>query len=307
MFLALGVGAWSAAVFHFLTHAFFKSLLFLCAGVIILSLDHETSMFKMGGLRKKLPLVFWTFLIGALAISGVPPTAGFASKGLILYRVWNLPHGGPLLWVGALAGVIITSLYTFRMLFLTFFGESKGEPSRKTGFVMGLSIVVLAVFCFLLAGLNWPGVLGGFPFLTAFLEYGRPPAPHAASTTVEAALEAGAVAIGLVGIFLAWILFYVKPDYLGRMVSSKGGNLLHRFWFSGWGFDWVYNNLFVTPFVQATRKNRKDFIDRFYDGIAQLMEDFHGLLSLTQNGNLRWYAMSILLGAIIFMAVIIFS
>jgi NADH-quinone oxidoreductase subunit L len=308
MFLALGVGAWSSAIFHFLSHAFFKSLLFLCAGVIILALDHETSMFKMGGLRRKLPLVFWTFLIGALATSGIPPTAGFASKDFILSRVWAAPSGGPLLWAGATFGVLLTSLYSFRMLFLTFYGDVRKEPMRKTGLQMGLPLATLAAFCFLVTFLDWPGILGGAPYFSRFLESVLPPVPeHQGSSAVEAALAGISVGAGLLGILAAWLLFVARPHYLERLVSSRAGSLLRRLWFSGWGFDWAYNRLFIQPFLWATRKSRRDIIDRFYDGIAGLMEDIHGLLSLTQNGNLRWYAMSIVIGAIIFLAVAIFS
>ncbi len=308
MFLALGVGAWSAAIFHFLSHAFFKSLLFLCAGVIILALHHEVSMLRMGGLRKKLPIVYLTFLVGALTTAGLPPTAGFASKDFILYRVWALPHGGPLLWAGALVGVFFTSLYSFRMVFLTFFGETKTEPSRSEGFVMGATLVVLAAFCFLVGALDWPETLGGTPFFSRFLETALPPPPpYSGSISEEVLLELISVGVGLFGLFVTWLLFVARPNYLSRIVASRPGVLLHRLWYNGWGFDWLYAKVFVQPFVFLSRKNRKDFIDRFYDGIAQLMENLHGLLSLTQNGNLRWYAMTILIGAIVLMAVIIFA
>ena len=146
MFLALGVGAWSAAIFHFMTHAFFKALLFLAAGIVIVRLDDEHNMLKMGGLRLKLPLVFWTFLIGALSLSALPlVTAGFYSKDLILWDVWSSREGSPWLWAAGLAGALLTSLYSFRMVFLTFFGEAKTGVNGKTGIVMSVPIVILAV------------------------------------------------------------------------------------------------------------------------------------------------------------------
>ncbi|RJP17413.1 MAG: NADH-quinone oxidoreductase subunit L [Candidatus Abyssobacteria bacterium SURF_5] len=308
MFLALGAGAWAAAIFHFLTHAFFKALLFLCAGVVILAVHHETSIFKMGGLRNKIPLVFWTFLIGALTTSGIPPTAGFASKDLIMYSVWNLPNGGPILWGAALLGVFITSLYSFRMLFLVFFRETKAEPARRAGFYMGMPLAVLATFCFLTAVLDWPHAFFGSPILSNFLASSFPPMPASQpSVSVESITGAVSVAAGILGIFAAWLFFLAKREYVNAIISTRAGSLVHRFWFSGWGFDWLYERVFIRPYVRATRRNRNDVIDRFYDGVAAVMENVHGLLSLTQNGNLRWYAMSIVIGAIVFLAVIIFS
>ena len=134
MFLALGVGAWSAAMFHFMTHAFFKALLFLGAGVVILAQHHEHDMFKMGGLQETLPVVFWTFLIGSASLSALPlVTAGFYSKDLILWQAWSSPTGGLWLWLAGLFGAFITSLYTFRMVFVTFFGKEKLGLSMKPG------------------------------------------------------------------------------------------------------------------------------------------------------------------------------
>src|SRR5205814_1532287 len=126
MFLALGVGAWSAAMFHFMTHAFFKALLFLGAGAVSLSLHHEHNIFKMGGLRRQLPITFWTFLIGAASLAALPlVTAGFYSKDLILAEAWTSPQGSFWLWLGGLVGALLTAIYTFRLVFVTFFGEAK--------------------------------------------------------------------------------------------------------------------------------------------------------------------------------------
>src|SRR6266542_852251 len=145
MFLALGVGAWSAAIFHFMTHAFFKALLFLGAGMIIESLHHEHSIFKMGGLRQRLPVAFWTFLIGGCSLAGLPlVTAGFYSKGLIIWGARSAEKGSMSLWLLAVLGVLLTSIYTFRLIFLVFFGEAKTHVGKKPGPSMEVPCIILA-------------------------------------------------------------------------------------------------------------------------------------------------------------------
>ena len=139
MFLALGVGAWPAAIFHFMTHAFFKALLFLAAGIVIDALHDEHNIFRMGGLRTRLPVAFWTFVIAGCSLAGLPLiTAGAFSKDWIIWGAWSGPNGSAGLWIVALAGVMLTSLYTFRMIFLVFFGEAPSEvtkrPARRCSF-----------------------------------------------------------------------------------------------------------------------------------------------------------------------------
>ena len=145
MFLALGVGAWPAAIFHFMTHAFFKALLFLGAGIVIKALDDEHSIFRMGGLRTRLPVAFWTFLIAGCSLAGLPLiTAGAFSKDWIVWGAWSAANGSAGLWIVALAGVLLTSLYTFRMIFLVFFGEAHSQVTKKPGYAMLIPCLVLA-------------------------------------------------------------------------------------------------------------------------------------------------------------------
>jgi NADH-quinone oxidoreductase subunit L len=145
MFLALGVGAWSAAVFHFMIHAFFKALLFLGAGAIIMVLHHEHNMFKMGGLYKKLPMIFWPFLIASASLAALPLiSAGFYSKDLILWETFASTAGGTQLWFLGYVGAFITALYTARMVFVTFFGPTGIEPTQRPGLRITLPLVVLA-------------------------------------------------------------------------------------------------------------------------------------------------------------------
>jgi NADH-quinone oxidoreductase subunit L len=133
MFLALGVGAFASGIFHLMTHAFFKALLFLAAGAVIHCLHHEHNIFRMGGLRSRLPVVFWSFLIGSAALAALPFTSGFYSKDAILLSAWALPDIGPWLWAGGLLGALLTSIYSFRLVFIVFFGEAKTEPDRQPG------------------------------------------------------------------------------------------------------------------------------------------------------------------------------
>src|SRR6185312_4713915 len=134
MFAALGVGAWSAAIFHLMTHAFFKALLYMAAGIVIQALREEHDIFKMGGLRKNLPYAFWGFVIGGSALAGLPLiTAGFYSKGLILWDEWSSPQGSTGLWIAGMVGALLTSIYIYRVIFLVFYGEKQMEVSHRPG------------------------------------------------------------------------------------------------------------------------------------------------------------------------------
>src|SRR5690348_17467667 len=170
MFLALGVGAWSAAMFHFMTHAFFKALLFMAAGAVIQSLHHEQDMFRMGGLRRELPLTFWAFLIGGSALAGMPlVTAGFFSKDLILWQSWAGPNGSIWFWLAGMLGALLTSLYTYRLIILVFYGPQRAHVSRYPGPGMRVPLVVLCVLSLSGGYVDTPPHFGGVPALSNFL------------------------------------------------------------------------------------------------------------------------------------------
>jgi NADH-quinone oxidoreductase subunit L len=306
MFLALGVGAWSAAIFHFMTHAFFKSLLFLGAGAIILSLHHEHNLFKMGGLRKELPLTFWCFFIGSLALAGLPPTAGFSSKDLILAQVWTLNKGGPVLWIMGVTGVFLTSVYTFRMFFLAFFGSRGQTPSQPVGINMKFTLIALAVFCFLLAGINWSTALGGNLWLSEFLRsvFSGTSVVHS-SVTMELILELIFVLISLAGVFVAYLLFLRNRVWSHSIVQNPIGSFLYHLGLSGWGFDRLYETIFVHPYIRIAQINRNDIIDWLYRRIEQLSKWLYGLLSQTQTGRIRWYATGMVFGVIVILAIVV--
>ncbi|MCC7499646.1 MAG: NADH-quinone oxidoreductase subunit L, partial [Bryobacterales bacterium] len=256
MFLALGVGAWSAALFHFMTHAFFKALLFLAAGIVIEALHHEHSIFRMGGLRRELPVAFWTFLAGGCALAGLPLiTSGYFSKDLIVWEAWSSPLGGPLLWAAGMAGVLLTALYTFRLIFLVFFGTRRTEVSHRPGFRMKAPVIVLAALA----------VVSGYwknPLLD-FLHTALPSIEEAHAGLTETMSGVIAAALFAVGLAVAYLFFLARPQYSDAAARNLVFGMLHRYWFSGWGFDWLYDRVFVRPFLWAARINRSDFVDAF--------------------------------------------
>ena len=308
MFLALGVGAWSAAIFHLMTHAFFKALLFLGAGVVILAMHEEHDMRKMGGLRRRLPVTFWTFLIGAASLSALPlVTAGFYSKDLILWSAWSSRSGSTWLWVAGLAGALLTSLYTFRMVFLTFFGEAKHEVTYAPGNRLRLPLVVLAILSLVGGFIELPHSLGGRPFFSQFMESALPAFNHVRGDThAETVLQIIAAVVSISGIYLAYLFFLRRRAIAEGLVRSTLGAALDRFWFGGWGFDWLYHKLFVNPYVWLARANKDDFIDSIYNGIAKLNELLYRALSWTETGKVRWYMAGIVFGAIVAIAITVF-
>ena len=304
MFLALGVGAWSAAIFHFMTHAFFKALLFLGAGVIIHGLRHEHDMFKMGGLRKQLPVTFWTFLIASASLSAIPlVTAGFFSKDQILWLAWSSGRGSKWLWAAGVTGALLTSIYTFRMVFITFFGEAHANVDKRPGSRMLIPLVVLAFLSVTGGYIELPAIMGNVTVLSGFLHTALPSVKSFGSEHMEWILEIIAVIVSLSGVFFAWLFFLRTPSLSERIYRTSPVRLLHVFWFSGWAFDWLYDLFFVRPFVWLAGINRNDFIDLIYTGIAWYNQAVSGILTLTQSGKVRVYAMGVALGAIITIAI----
>ncbi len=306
MFLALGVGAWSAAILHFMVHAFFKALLFMAAGVVILGLEEEHNMFKMGGLRHQVPLTFWTFLIGSLSLAALPlVTAGFYSKDLILVDAFSSTSGSPWLWAAGLAGAFLTSIYTFRMVFLTFFGQEKAHIERRPGWRLELPLLVLAVLSVVGGLVELPPTLGNHPFFSDFLTSVLPQTAVTGGAGIELALEVVAGLVSVLGIYLAYLFFLRRPQMTAQISRSPAGNTLHRFWFSGWGFDWLYNRLFVWPIVWLAHINKDDIADSIYDGVAAVASALHQALSRTQTGKVRHYAIGIAIGAIIIIGLVV--
>jgi NADH-quinone oxidoreductase subunit L len=307
MFLALGVGAWSAAIFHFMVHAFFKALLFLGAGSIILALDHEHDMFKMGGLRRQLPTTFWTFLIGSGALAAVPlVTAGFYSKDLIIWQSYASARGSLWLWTAALAGALLTSMYTFRMVILTFFGRAGMQAGRKPGWRIKLPMIVLAVLSLTAGFLELPKSLGNLPILSDFLASALPAlVVTAAREGREGLFELISGCVSLGGILAIYLFLRTTPRFTDKLAHTPVGAVLHRWWFSGWGFDALYHWTVVTPYVWLARVDRNDIVDLFYRWVAQVNRLGYRALSATQTGRIRSYAVGLALGAAVVIGLVV--
>ena len=300
MFLALGVGAWQAAMFHFVTHAFFKALLFLGAGVIINAVDEEHSMFRMGGLRKELPVTFWTFLIAGCSLAGLPLiTAGFFSKDLIIWSAWSAPGGDPALWIAGMAGALLTALYTFRLIFRVFFGPLGMPVTKRPGYAMTIPLMLLAFLS--VVGGYWKGPL------LSFFNSALPPAveTHTAGLS-EVGSEATAAIVFVIGLYFAYLFHLRKRSLADALIANAAGRALQEWWYTGWGFDWLYNKLFVQPFVWKSQVNKSDFVDSLYSGIARLADLLYRGLRSTETGRVRWYAAAMAGGSAVFLAVVLF-
>jgi NADH-quinone oxidoreductase subunit L len=301
MFLALGVGAWSAAIFHFMIHAFFKALLFLGAGAVIMALHHEHDMFKMGGLRKRMPVIFWTFLIGSASLAALPfVTAGFYSKDQILWYALAGTRGNAWFYAAGLLGAFITALYTFRMVFITFYGETKTHVSHLPGRLMTVPLVVLAALSLVGGFIELPHTLG---HLALFSDLLHPVLPgigtNAGIVRYEWIFQALAALLALGGVYLAYLYYLKNPELRRDLYESDLFRGAHRLWFTGWGFDRLYGAVFVRPFVYLSTVNKNDVIDALYTSTASATQFLHRQVARTQNGTMRWYLMGMVLGAVL--------
>jgi NADH-quinone oxidoreductase subunit L len=308
MFLALGVGAWTAAMFHFMIHAFFKSLLFLAAGVVIVAMNEEHNMFKMGGLRKQLPFAFWTFLIGSASLSALPVIdAGFYSKDLILWNVWSSQLGGPWFLAAGLGGAFLTAIYSFRMIFIVFFGKQTSPIHHRPAYRIRTALVILAVLSVIGGFVELPDIWTHVQIFSSFIKTALPPMSAVESTaTAELTIEIVSSAVALLGIYVAYLVFLRKSQMAESLVTSPVCSMLHRLWFANWGFDLLYDVTLVRPYKWFARINKNDVVDAAYDGLARFSTAANQILSLTQNGRVRWYAAGVTAGTIIVIAILVF-
>lgn len=295
MFLATSVCAWNAAVFHLMIHAFFKALLFLAAGSVIISCHHEQNIFKMGGLWKKLPLAYIAFLVGGGALSALPlVTAGFYSKDEILWEVMGAGHNG--LLIAGLAGAFVTAMYTFRLVFIVFHGKPNSHQAEEAhagkGIAHGLPLIVLIVLSTAI------GALFIKPPLSAFAS------PEYASEGKHT-FEFISGIIAITGVIIAAWLFLGKRSFINKLSSTAIGKLISCWWLNGWGFDWVYDKLFVKPYLFLTKVLVKDPCDKVISLLPLLARGGNKLMTLTETGRLRWYALSLVFGALILITIML--
>ncbi|WP_349974491.1 NADH-quinone oxidoreductase subunit L [Pseudomonas sp. WHRI 8519] len=293
MFLALGVGAWDAAIFHLMTHAFFKALLFLASGAVIVACHHEQNIFKMGGLWKKLPLAYASFVVGGAALAALPVlTVGFYSKDEILWEAFASGNTG-LLYAG-LVGAFMTSLYTFRLIFIAFHGEAKTEAHAGHGISHWLPLGVLIVLSTFVGAWIHPPLAGVLP----------ESAGHAGGEAKHS-LEIASGAIAIAGILLSALLFLGKRRFVSAVANSSIGRVLSAWWFAAWGFDWIYDKLFVKPYLLISHILRKDPVDRSIGLIPRMARGGHVAMSKTETGQLRWYTASIAVGAVLVLGAVV--
>lgn len=288
MFLGLGVGAWSASIFHLMTHAFFKALLFLAAGTVIYSLHHEHNIFKMGGKRSQLPIAFWSFMIGSLALAAFPFTSGYFSKDEILLAAYAMEGPGVWLWFGGVCGAFLTGIYSFRLVFVVFFGESNGhsDEREKTGFAMAAPLFVLMAL----------SLFGGWieiPVQSVF-SHGEGHDEHHVSGLIHGIM----IGVPLLGIALSYLFFVSRTFSIENLMSSEAAKFLHKFWFSGWAMDALYQRLFVNPFVWLAKVNRNDLFDSGYNYLVLISRMGHSAVTKAQTGYLGWYLISMAIGLV---------
>ena len=312
MFMACGVGAFSTGIFHLMTHAFFKALLFMAAGSVMHAMSGELDMRKMGNLRKKLPYTHWTYLFGTLAIAGIFPFAGFFSKDEILYYALQK---NVVFWIMGAVAAVMTSFYMFRSVFMTFYGKSRVEPDvahhlHESPPLMTVPLMILAFLSLVGGFVGIPVIEGAQRFANflspvfapakAIIEHGAHHVGHH-SVTAELILMAVSLAIAILGLLVARYMYITSPETPGRIVERFSG--LYRLVFNKYWIDELYDFLFVNSIVEFSRFLWKKFdeavIDGIVNGVAAVVRTFGSVLRLLQTGLVKDYALSVLVGAMV--------
>jgi NADH-quinone oxidoreductase subunit L len=327
MFLGLGVGSYAAGVFHLMTHAFFKGLLFLAAGSVIHAMGGDQEMGHMGGLRTKIPITFWTMFIATLAIAGIPGFAGFFSKDEILDAAGSGPHANlSFYWLGLIAAGL-TSFYMFRLIFLTFFGTPRYDEHKvhvhESPYSMTVPLIFLAILSTVGGWVAAPHLIGGTDYFEKFLHpvfaaYSVNPgieqgvslagAPGAAGEIASSpmlelfhALTGWPVIVALLGLAIAWWFYIKSPDTPKKLAQSLRGPytlVLHKYF-----IDELYNTVFVAPLLWISTNVLwhvvdEGAIDGTVNGVARGMRESGSQLREIQSGNARSYATWVVIGAV---------
>jgi NADH-quinone oxidoreductase subunit L len=318
MFLALGVGAFSAGIFHLMTHAFFKALLFLAAGSVIHAMGGEQDMNRMGGLRKKIRWTYLTMLIATFAIAGFPPFAGFFSKDSILLNDYVNEHGGRILYSFGLLTALLTSFYMFRLIFLTFFGkpcyDEKKVHVHESPKSMLVPLVILALLSIVGGWVAAPEFWGAPDYFAKFLEpvfaqgsVANAEVAEATAHTLEIPLAIVALVTASLGLLFAWWLYLRrpgKPEQLAKSMRGLYNLLLHKYY-----VDEIYAALIVKPLLWLSTNVLWQTVDvRAIDGTVNGVAE--GALGMgdsvrhAQSGNTRSYAVWVVIGALVIIAIV---
>lgn len=306
MFLALGLGNYVAAVFHVMTHAFFKALLFLGSGSVIHAMGGEQDITKMGGLKKYMPHTYWTFLVGCLAIAGIPPLSGFFSKDAILLSAFE---ENKVMWALAVIGALMTTYYMFRLFFVTFTGQFRGTHEQEhhlheSPAAITLPLIILAVLAIVGGFVGIPHVLGGSNAFAAFLEPVIPAheSAHAVSATTEYALMGGVVAAVLLVIYFA----YNNHRNFTPKENTGFGKVLENKWY----VDEIYEAVIVKPIqnIGAFFSNilEKKGIDGFVNGVGKAVNYGSRQVRLLQSGHVGAYVLLMVIGILVLFIVQLF-
>jgi NADH-quinone oxidoreductase subunit L len=303
MMMACGLGGYVEGIYHLLTHGAFKALLFLGCGSVIIALHHEQDMRYMGGLKDKLPVTYWTFVIGSLALAGFPFTAGFFSKDELLLASWMSGGLGQALTVLGLLTAMMTAFYSFRLVFVTFWGESRVDPHHaghvhEPSKTMTVPLLILAVLSIV------TGYIGIPEFLQPAFPHGEAAGGHHGGA--EAWMIGGAATLlGLLGIGLAYVM-YVKSPGLPDQLSEKW-QTLYQGSFHKWYVDEAYDKAFVDPTFQAADKMWKEVdvkvIDGAVNGVARGIAWSGWVTRLVQSGETQNYALAMAFGAVMILGV----
>ncbi len=297
MMMACGLGGYVAGIYHLLTHGAFKALLFLGCGSVILAVHHEQDMQRMGGLKDKMPITYWTFIIGSLALAGFPLTAGFFSKDELLLSAWNAGMLGQVLAVAGILTAGLTAFYSFRLVFVTFWGESRVDPHHvdhvhEPSSVVTVPLLVLAVLSIV------TGYLGIPEFLQPAFPGSEGAGHHGGAAT---GIMLAATLAGVLGIAAAYVLYVKSPALPERLMHQWHG--LYRGSLNKWYVDEAYDKAIVTPtFTLAERMWKKvdvAIIDNAVNGVARGFAWWGWMARLVQTGETQNYALSMAMGAVI--------
>jgi NADH-quinone oxidoreductase subunit L len=313
MFLACGVGAFGAGIFHLMTHAFFKALLFLGAGSVIHATSGEQDMRRMGGLRRSVPWTYGTMFVATLAISGTPGFSGFFSKEEILLAARTGPYANPVIYALGVLTTGLTALYMFRLLFLTFHGAPRFDPKKthvhESPWVMLAPLAVLALLS--LAGGWWaaPHLVGGLNYFDNFVkpvfvggETSSSTEPYTGSGQLIAAVSGPPVLAAFVGFLLAWWLYLRRPQMPARLAESL--RTPYRLLAGKYFIDELYAFLIVRPLLWIStnflwRVVDEESIDGLVNGVAREAGEFGDRLRHLNSGNTRTYAAWVIVGAVV--------